>query len=499
MSVFIYNSLNNKKQELKPINPPKVTMYVCGVTVYDKCHIGHARGAFVFDIVKNYLNYKGYKVTYVKNITDVDDKIINKAAELIEDYRKKNINKTLNEAVKEITTRYIKSYCNDMDALGIERPDIEPKATEHIDEMIKMVEGLVERGYAYEVDGDVYFDVKKYKDYGQLSNQSVEELQSGVRKEVDKKKRSALDFALWKKVKENEPYWQSPFSNGRPGWHLECSVMSIKYLGNNFDIHGGGRDLIFPHHENEIAQSVCYTGSPFANIWMHNGLLTIEGQKMAKSLGNFVTIEDIVKKYHPDVLKLFFLSSHYAKPVDFSYQKMDKIKISRDKFNIFFDKVDRFEEECQEGESDKSQEFSVDQIDIYSEAHDKSRDDFEKAMDDDFNTPSALAALYEIMNTANKLIADTKIDTCDKIDLLKKIRLSLKELGCVLGLFKISTNQKDEEDMETLSKVVEILISLREKARNDKDFDLADQIRDQLDEAGILIEDEKNKTIWRKK
>ena len=499
MSVFIYNSLNNKKQELKPINPPKVSMYVCGVTVYDKCHIGHARGAFVFDVVRDYLNYKGYKVTYIKNITDVDDKIINKAAELVEEYKKNNIDKTLNETVKEITTCYIDAYYKDMDTLGIKKADIEPRATEHINEMIKMIEGLIKKGYAYEVDGDVYFDVKKYKDYGQLSNQSVEELQSGVRKEVDKKKRSALDFALWKKVKENEPYWQSPFSNGRPGWHLECSVMSIKYLDKNFDIHGGGRDLIFPHHENEIAQSVCYSGRPFANIWMHNGLLTIEGQKMAKSLGNFVTIEDILKKYHPDVLKLFFLSSHYASPVDFSYQKMDKLKISKEKFNILFDKIARLERESDKGADNNTKKNTATKLDQYSKIIDKAKNDFEIAMDDDFNTPSALAALYEMINTANKLIADIAIDTCDKISLLKDIELSLKGLGGILGLFKMSANQKDEEDMETLGKVVEILIGLREKARKDKDFDLADKIRDQLLEAGIVIEDEKEKTIWRKK
>ncbi len=499
MPIFIYNSLKNKKQELKPINPPKVSMYVCGVTVYDKCHIGHARGAFVFDVVRDYLSYKGYEVTYVKNITDVDDKIINKAAELVEEHKKKGVEKNLNEAVEEITSYYIDAYYKDMDALGIKKADVEPRATEHIDDMIKMIEGLIKKGYAYEIDGDVYFDVRKYKDYGQLSNQSVEELQEGVRKEVDKKKRSSLDFALWKKVKENEPYWQSPFSNGRPGWHLECSVMSIKYLGKNFDIHGGGRDLIFPHHENEIAQSVCYTGSPFANIWMHNGLLTIEGRKMAKSLGNFVTIEDIIMKYHPEVLKLFFLSSHYASPVDFSYKKMDGIKTSREKFYILFDKIDRFESEYQKNINENSKEFLVGKLHEFSIALDKTRSDFEKAMDDDFNTPSALAALYEMVNIANKLIANSKIDTWHKIPLIKSIKFSLKELGDVLGLFKISANGKDEDDMESIGKVIEILINLRNKARKDKNFELADKIRDELDAAGIVIEDEKDKTIWRKK
>jgi cysteinyl-tRNA synthetase len=499
MSIFIYNSLLNKKQELRPLNPPKVNMYVCGVTVYDKCHIGHARGAFVFDVVRNYLTFKRYEVTYVKNITDVDDKIINKAADLVEKYNKKNIRKTLNEAVEEITSCYIDAYYKDMEALGIKKADIEPKATEHINEMIIMIKGLIEKGYAYEVDGDVYFDVKKYKDYGKLSNQSVEELQEGVRKEVDKKKKSSLDFALWKKVKENEPYWPSPFSNGRPGWHLECSVMSIKYLDKNFDIHGGGRDLIFPHHENEIAQSVCYTGQPFANIWMHNGLLTIEGQKMAKSLGNFVTIEDILKKYNPDVLKLFFLSSHYASPVDFSYKKMDKMKASIEKFNILFEKIDRLEKENQEELQFNQEESLIGILQKYSSKLHKAENNFELAMNDDFNTPAALAALYEMLNIANKLITDKKIEIKHKLSLLRGIRSSLKQLGGVLGLFMSYANQGKEEDMEILGKVVEILIKLREKARVDKDFDLADKIRNQLDEAGIIIEDEKKKTTWRKK
>jgi cysteinyl-tRNA synthetase len=500
MGIIIYNSLHNRKEELKPINPPKVSMYVCGVTVYDKCHIGHARGSYVFDVVRNYLSYKGYEVTYVKNITDVDDKIIDKAAKLIEEYSKKGINKTLNEAVREITSRYIDAYYADMQALGIKKADIEPKATEHIDAMIEMIQGLIKKGYAYEVEGDVYFDINKYKDYGCLSNQSIEELQEGVRKETDKKKKNALDFALWKKVKENEPYWDSPFSKGRPGWHLECSVMSIKYLGKNFDIHGGGRDLIFPHHENEVAQSVCYTGKPFANIWMHNGLLTISGQKMAKSLGNFVTIEDVLKKYDPEVLKIFFLSSHYASPIDFSYDKMEGMKTSRERFYTLFNKIDRFETECpkQERKSKDLKEVATAKLNEYTQVFDKARTDFEAAMDDDFNTPAALAVMHEVVNVANKLIAEEQIDTCHKLPLLKSVKYSLKEVGRILGLFNIKTEEK-EEDMETLAKVIEILIDLRNKARRDKDFKLADEIRDQLDKAGIIIEDEKEKTLWRKK
>ncbi len=286
MSVKIYNTLTDKKEEYKPIKKDRVGIYVCGVTVYDECHIGHVRGAFTFDIVRRYFEYKGYKVKYVRNVTDVDDKIINKAVK--ERQRTRGKGQGLNEKVKEVAERYTKSYYDDMKNLGIKKADIEPMATEHIKDMVNLIEMLVEKGYAYEKNGDVYFDVRKFKGYGKLSGQSLDEMKAGARVDVDKKKNDPLDFALWKSSKENEPSWQSLWGRGRPGWHIECSVMSMKYLGDNFDIHGGGRDLVFPHHENEIAQSECATGRPFANYWMHNGLLTINGTKMAKSLGNFV-------------------------------------------------------------------------------------------------------------------------------------------------------------------------------------------------------------------
>jgi cysteinyl-tRNA synthetase len=500
MPVIIYNSLTNKKEELVPISPPEVKMYVCGVTVYDRCHIGHARGAFIFDMVRNYLNHKGYKVTYVRNITDVDDKIIDKAANLVKEYEKKGIKKSLNEAVGEITKQYIKEYYKDMNLLGINRADVEPKATEHIDDMIKMIKVLIEKGYAYEIDGDVYFDITKYKEYGRLSNQSIEELQEGVRKEADKKKKNPLDFALWKRVKENEPYWPSPFSKGRPGWHLECSVMSIKYIGEYFDIHGGGRDLIFPHHENEIAQSQCYTGKPFANIWMHNGLLTIEGQKMAKSLGNFITIKDVLTRYTPEVLKLFFLSSHYASPIDFSDKKMQENKTALDKFYIFFGKVQRLQNNKNKAQEKKYPKKIISGESQYAKALEQLRESFTAAMDDDFNTPSALASLYEILNLGNRLISDEAIDNVQKMPVLKSLELSLKELGGILGLFKPAAYKEDEgEDMEALNKVMQILIEIRNEARSKKNYKLADRIREALDKAGILIEDEKDTTIWRKK
>ncbi|MCK5306100.1 MAG: cysteine--tRNA ligase [Candidatus Omnitrophica bacterium] len=502
MALKIYNSLINRKEEFKPIAAGEVKMYVCGVTVYDKCHIGHARGAFVFDVVRDYLTYKRYEVTYVKNITDVDDKIINKAAELVEEYKKKGINKTLNEAVEEITACYIDAYYEDMDALGIKKADIEPRATEHIDDMIKMIEGLIEKGYAYEVDGDVYFDVKKYKDYGQLSNQSVEELQEGVRKEVDKKKRSALDFALWKKVKEHEPHWQSPFSNGRPGWHLECSAMSIKYLGDNFDIHGGGRDLIFPHHENEIAQAECYTGKPFANVWMHNGLLTVEGQKMAKSLGNFVTISEIIKKYHPETLKLLFLLSHYASPVDFTFEKMDEARTARKKFYSLFEKIENVLKDAgqaEEGAAAAEEAALKRSLDDCARGLEKASQGFIEAMDDDFNTPTALSRLFDIVNLINKFIRDESVALKAKVAILKSAKFTLKEFGGILGLFQKDEKNEAGEEMELLNKVMAIILDIRQKARQGKNFELSDSIRERLEDAGLILEDEKGKTVWRKK
>lgn len=500
MPLKIYNSLTNKKEVFKPLKKGKVGIYVCGVTVYDNCHLGHARGAFIFDFIRKYLQYKGYKVTYVRNITDIDDKIIEKARKMVEEDKKNGIIISLNEAVKETTKEYTAAYYHDMESLEIDRADIEPKATDHIQDMIKIIEGLSKKGFAYNKKGDVYYEVKKFKEYGKLSNQNLEELQAGARKGVKEDKNNPMDFALWKKAKEDEPKWPSPFSEGRPGWHIECSVMSTKYLGETFDIHGGGRDLIFPHHENEIAQSESYTSKPFANYWMHNGLLTIEGQKMAKSLGNFISIAEITKKYHPEVLKIFFLSSHYASPIDFSYKKMEEARISREKFYILFNRIDEIiknENVPNNTESHKTNKITKDKLKKYFKDLEELRGDFIKAMDDNFNTSRALAALFEMTNLANKLVTDKDLKILDKIMFLKSVKYTFFELGHILGLFKKDKEESKGKEMNLLKKVMEIIIRVRKEVRQDKKFELADKIRKELKEAGIILEDRKDNTSWR--
>ncbi|MDP2831449.1 MAG: cysteine--tRNA ligase, partial [Candidatus Omnitrophota bacterium] len=336
MPIFIYNSLSRKKEELIPLKPKEIKMYVCGPTVYDQPHIGHARSAYVFDVIRRYLIYRGYKVKFVRNVTDVDDKIIDKA-------QKEFQVQDLNAAVKEVSTKYLNLYHEDMKSLGILEPDVEPKATEYVCPknplMQKFIQQLIEKGCAYVSEGDVYFDIKKAKGYGKLSNQAIEKMEVGTRIAHGEKKKDPLDFALWKSAKEGEPAWDSPWGKGRPGWHIECSVMSSDILGDEFDIHGGGIDLIFPHHENELAQSEA-AGKKFAKYWIHHGLLTINGQKMAKSLGNFITVKDFLEKYkNADLLKLLFLSTHYLHPVDYTNDKIQEAKQALDRISILWGKI----------------------------------------------------------------------------------------------------------------------------------------------------------------
>jgi len=342
MAIHILNTLTRSKEEFRPLKEGVVNMYVCGPTVYDEAHIGHARGAFVFSVVRNYLRYRGHKVRYVQNVTDVDDKIINKARELAAP------GDDLKSKVREVAQKYLFSYYQDLELLGISRADEEPKATENIDNMIDLIERLMEKGYAYEADGDIYFRVRKAKDYGKLSHQSLDMMEPGGRGASSSGKEDPLDFALWKKAKEDEPSWKRGSLDGRPGWHIECSAMSMERLGETFDIHGGGVDLVFPHHENEIAQSEAATGKPFARYWMHNGLLTIANQKMAKSLGNYISIKGYMGKYgDPDLLKLLFLSSHYHSPVDFTDEKIKESQVGKDRFIVFFDRLNnRLKREC---------------------------------------------------------------------------------------------------------------------------------------------------------
>jgi len=380
MPLHIYNSLTKKKEEFVPIEPSKVNMYTCGVTVYDDCHIGHARSLYIFDVIRSYLEYKKFKVNFVRNITDIDDKIINRANELKVNWR-------------DLVEKYITSYKEDLKSLVIrlgilDKDKEEPRATKSIEDIKEYIKVLIDKDYAYVTNTGVYFSVRKFKKYGKLSGQSVDQMLTGVRKEADETKDDPLDFALWKKSKEDEPKWDSPWGEGRPGWHIECSVMSQKFLkANTLDIHAGGRDLIFPHHENEIAQSEAKTGKPFAKYWIHHGLLTINNQKMAKSLGNFITIKDFIAQYNDvDILKLFFLSAHHSQSIDFTEDKMKACKKQKKSFDDFFEKVDLLTEGKSAPKFSKENKEKIDVI----------YDKFEQAMDNDFNMPQALSYLFEL-------------------------------------------------------------------------------------------------------
>lgn len=478
MPIFIYNSLTRKKEELIPLAPPKLNIYTCGVTVYDESHIGHARSLYIFDVIRRYLKYRNFQVNFVRNITDIDDKIINRAAELKIDW-------------KDLVKKYIQRYNEDLEALAIEKGDCEPRATENIADMIKHIEGLINKGYAYVTESGVYFNVRKFKDYGKLSGQGIDQMKSGARIDPDETKQDPLDFALWKKSKPNEPYWDSPWGAGRPGWHIECSVMSQKFLETDtLDIHAGGRDLIFPHHENEIAQAEALTGKPFAKYWMHHGLLTINGQKMAKSLGNFVTIKDFIAKYkNPDLLKLFFLTAHYSHPIDYTDERIEEAKKAIERIYILLTKINK----CLSDSGDKFLSTKIDEIENI-----KSR--FIEAMDDDFNTPEGLASVFDLVNATNKNI--------DNLDFIFSAKVALKEflnifgvsllellegvdLGAVHDLFQIMSEERKEW--------VSAKIEERNRLKKEKKYAEADKIRIELENQGVILEDTKDGTTWRRK
>lgn len=468
----IYNTLKREKENFEPKD--EIGIYVCGPTVYDEPHIGHARSAYVFDVIRRYLKYKKYKVKFVRNVTDVDDKIIDKA-------KREFKGEDLNSATKKVSDKYFKIYHDYMDKLGIGRPDKEPKATKYIKKMKDFILVLIERGKAYESGGDVYFDVRKAKDYGKLSNQGLEMLESGARILPGENKRDPLDFALWKKAKEGEPSWDSPWGRGRPGWHIECSVMSSDILGDEFDIHGGGVDLIFPHHENEIAQSEG-AGKKFARYWIHNGLLTINKEKMAKSLGNFVTIEEVLKKYSPDVLKILFLQAHYSHPVDFSWERMEEAKKAYERIEILREKLKKIYggrkvKEVIKGGAGAMQQF---------------KQQFEEAMDDDFNTAKGLAVLFDMVNRCNKLL--------ESEEELKQfmLRYAMDVMEEISDVFGLTIEQKERKTLIP-EKEIKKKIDLRNKARQKKDFKAADRLRKELDRAGIILEDQKGETTWRVK
>jgi cysteinyl-tRNA synthetase len=457
----IYNSLTRSKQQFVPIKPGEVGMYVCGMTVYDFCHLGHARVLVVFDIVRRWLASRGYKVTYVRNITDIDDKIINRANEN-------------GEPVERLTTRFIDAMNEDAQALGVAKPDFEPRATATIPQMVSLIATLVDKGLAYRADnGDVYYSVRKFKDYGKLSGKSLEQLRAGERVDIDQNKRDALDFVLWKAAKPGEPTWDSPWGKGRPGWHIECSAMSEHYLSSHFDIHGGGQDLQFPHHENEIAQSEGAHGHTFVNYWMHNGFVRVDSEKMSKSLGNFFTVREILEKYDPEVVRFFILRAHYRSPLNYSDQHLDDARQALTRLYTALKGIDA------------SPVDSTDKTDIdYSDGYAKR---FAEAMDDDFNTPEAVSVLFELANEVNRSrsIEDARL---------------LRSLAAVLGLLERDPEaflQADSGDGVSAQEIEE-QIEARNAARKAKDFAQADRIRDQLLEQGVTLEDGAGGTTWRR-
>ncbi len=478
MSFTLYNSASRKKEVFKPIRNGEIGIYVCGVTVYDLCHIGHARSAIVFDVLVRYLRARGFKVTYVRNFTDVDDKIIERA-------------KKTGEDTTTLAKRYIDAFYEDMLSLGVIDADIEPKATEHIDDIIDMVRSLIEKGFAYVVDSTVYFSVEKFDSYGQLSGRQLEEMVAGARIAVDEKKKYPMDFVLWKGAKPGEPKWKSPWGDGRPGWHIECSAMSCKYLGANFDIHGGGRDLIFPHHENERAQAMAANGVDFANYWVHNGFLTVEAEKMSKSLGNFITIRDALTLYHPQELRLFLLSKHYRSPLDFSRSAMLE---TRSGLVRIYRTLQRLEEIIGPYKHDTNTAFLSDAGD----------NDFKRrfihVMDDDLNTAAGLGLLFDKVRDINRLI-DSPAQKTDISSQLVKERADLLDCSKALGLLEEEPSNffqkiiKASPEVET--EEIEKMIKERQKARKVKDWASADVIREELSRKGIILEDGPKGTSWR--
>lgn len=464
----VYNSLTNKKEEFKSIVPGEVKMYSCGPTVYNYFHIGNARPFIIFDTLRRYLEYTGYKVTFVQNFTDIDDKMIKNAnAEGI--------------TVKELADKFIKEYFIDAKGLGIKEATIHPKATENIDAIIDTVKKLEEKGYAYNVGGNVYFRTKKFDAYGKLSHQPLEDLELGARIDVNTDKEDPMDFVLWKNKKEGEPYWESPWGQGRPGWHIECSAMVNKYLGDTIDIHSGGKDLIFPHHENEIAQSEALSGKPFANYWLHNGFINIDNKKMSKSEGNFFTVRDIVKEFDYPVIRFFMLSAHYRSPINFSKDLVTQAKVGLERILNTIDNVNYIlSNQTEEKMSETEREIYL-SFEIF-------KDKFKEAMDDDLNTADAISHIFSLVREVN-----TKINnegTYSK-ELCEKTISLITELISVLGI-----EYKGKED--NLEKEVEELIEKRQEARKNKDFKLADEIRDKLTDMGIILEDTRQGVKWRK-
>ncbi|PRR76153.1 cysteine--tRNA ligase [Clostridium thermopalmarium] len=462
----IFNTMTRQKEEFVPIKPNEITMYVCGPTVYNYFHIGNARTFLVFDTIRRYFEYRGYKVKFVQNFTDIDDKMIKRANEE-------------NTTVRELGDRYIEEYYKDADGLNIERATVNPRATEYIEEIIKFIQDLIDKGYAYEVDGDVYFSTKKFKEYGKLSGQNLDDLQAGARISVDERKKDPMDFAVWKSEKPGEPSWDSPWGKGRPGWHIECSCMAHKILGETIDIHAGGADLVFPHHENEIAQSEARSGKPFANYWMHSAYLNINNKKMSKSLNNFFTTREILEKHDAEVVRLFMLSAHYRTPLNFSDELLESAKASKERLYNAIGNLERLIDEVKTENLKEEEKAYIENLNSY-------KGKYIDKMDDDFNTADAIAVIFDLIKDIN-----TNIGVDSSKELIKYCLDLIRELGKPLGILQKST-------IEDLNSEIEALIEERQQARKNKNWALADKIRDDLKARGIILEDTPQGVRWKK-
>lgn len=487
MTLKVFNTLTRRKEEFIPLEPPLVRMYNCGPTVYDTFHIGNTRNFMVADVIRRYLTYKGYQVKFVQNITDIDDKIINRA-------NKEGV------STEEIARRYTEYYFKYVDLLGIQRADVNPRATEHIPQMIKFIQTLVDKGCAYVVDNDVFFRISSYPHYGELSGKKIDELMEGARVEVDARKENPLDFALWKAAKPGEPSWDSPWGKGRPGWHIECSVMSMTHLAETIDIHSGGVDLVFPHHENERAQSESLTGKQFVRYWLHNGFLNIDSQKMSKSLGNILTIDSILEKYEPAVVRYFLLSAHYRHPLDYTEKTMQEAKSAwrrlQDCFYTSEELLKLLRNSGNNGEDRNVPANAVLEEDIR-----KLRSAFESAMDDDFNTAEALAVLFNIVSELNVLRERINQNVKNSIEVsqtdISHLAALKNLLGELMGVLGFQLPEKVSPSLELSAQLIQILIELRHEARKQKMFQFADLIRSRLAELNIILEDHPQGTIWK--
>lgn len=465
MTLRMFNTMTREKEEFKPVVPGKVSMYVCGPTVYNYIHIGNGRPAIFFDVVHRYLTYLGYDVTYVVNFTDVDDKLIRKAEET-------------GETVKELADRFIEAYLEDIEALGIRKADINPRVTENMDEIISFIRSLVDKGYAYENGGDVFYRTQKFADYGKLSHQNLDELQYGIRIEVDERKENPQDFVLWKAAKPGEVYWSSPWGNGRPGWHIECSALVHKYLGETIDIHGGGVDLTFPHHECEIAQTEALTCKPMAKYWLHNAFLNIDNEKMSKSLGNGVLVREILKRVKPQVLRLFMMMAHYRNQINFNSDGLEQAANGLERIMNSVTNLKHRLKIAQEGPADEQVKNRIQAI----------KAQFEAKMNDDFNTPDAITAVFELVSEANNTLKEERVN----VSTLEMLLDQFKSFDTVLGIL-------EPEETDLMDEEIEKLIAERTEARRAKNWARADEIRDILTEKGILLEDTPQGIRWRQK